>query len=220
MLEPVLTISNFLLVKLHLTTSPCSPILKVPVSVVSSYPSGAWVSEILYSPAANSNSFPFFEEINSITFPLSKPERHSIFILAPSRTSPVATSVLVKISFPVVLSFFKLAFIISPPLISKVPTSVESSYPSGCWVSLNSYLPSGKVNLLPAKLEVNSNLTCLFCYSIPTISILAPSIFCPFVTSVLVKSTSPVLTLFSAVTVLVSPSLSITKLKSWSWFIS
>ena len=108
MLEPVLTISNFLLVKLHLTTSPCSPILKVPVSVVSSYPSGAWVSEILYSPAANSNSFPFFEEINSITFPLSKPERHSIFILAPSRTSPVATSVLVKISFPVVLSFFKL----------------------------------------------------------------------------------------------------------------
>ncbi|BDU83859.1 hypothetical protein SNUCP2_36240 (plasmid) [Clostridium perfringens A] len=126
----------------------------------------------------------------------------------------MATSVLVNSKTPVVLSFLRLAFVISPSLISKVPTSVESSYPSGACVSQNSYLPSGRVNLFPSLLEVKSTLMCLFCSSRPTISILAPSIFSPVETSVLVKSTSPVLTLFSAVIVLVSPSLSITKLKS------
>ena len=77
---------------LHFITWPSSVISKLPVSVVVSYPLGACVSEILYFPANNLNLFPSFDEVNSITLPLSNPSKHSIFICAPSNGFPVVTS--------------------------------------------------------------------------------------------------------------------------------
>ena len=66
-LLPVLTISIFLFVRLHVIISPWLVISNSPVSVVNSYPSGALVSEILYLPFARVNLLPSLLEVNSIT---------------------------------------------------------------------------------------------------------------------------------------------------------
>ena len=172
-------------------------ISKVPISSFKLYPSGAVTSTNSYFPSSKVKLLPSLLEINSNTFPLLKPSTQVILILAPSITSPVVTSVLVKLTVPVFLSFLRLALVIWPSLISKLPTSLLSLYPSGAVTSLNSYFPSGRLNLFPSLLEVNSIIMCLFWASNPVILILAPSITLPLVTSVLVKSNSPTFTVLA-----------------------
>ncbi|EDT23854.1 BspA-related protein [Clostridium perfringens B str. ATCC 3626] len=182
--------------RLAFVISP-SFISNVPTSLFILYPLGAEVSSNVYFPSSKVNLFPSFEEVKSITFPFDKPSVQVIFILAPSITLPSVTSVLVKIKSPCFLSSLRLAFVISPSFISNVPTSLFILYPSGANVSSNVYFPSGSVNLLPSLEEVNSMFICLFCGSNPVILTLAPSIESPVVTSVLLKSNSPVFTVLA-----------------------
>ena len=89
--------------KVQLTTSPCLFTVNFFISFVNSYPSGAFNSEISYSPASKSSSFPSFLEVKVISLPLSKPSVQTNFISAPSKPSPVLESTFLNTSLPVVL---------------------------------------------------------------------------------------------------------------------
>ncbi len=182
--------------RLALVISP-SFISNVPTSLFILYPLGAEISSNVYFPSSKVNLFPSSLEVNSITFPSLNPSVQVIFILAPSITLPVVTSVLVKIKSPCFLSSLRLALVICPSFISNVPTSLFILYSSGAKVSSNVYFPSGRLNLLPSLEEVNSMFICLFCGSNPVILTLAPSIVSPVVTSVLLKSNPPVFTVLA-----------------------
>ena len=111
----------------------------------------------MYFPTFRLNLFPFLLDVNSITFPLSNPSVHVIFIFAPSITSPVLISVFVNSKLPFVGWFFNSAFTTSPfSFISNSPTSVDNSYPSGACVSSNVYFPTFNSNLFPSLLDINS----------------------------------------------------------------
>ena len=102
--------------------------------------------------------FPSLLDVNSIISPFWKPSTHSIFISAPSIAFPVVTSVLLNSTVPVILSFFNSTFTTSFSFTSNIPTSSFKTNPSGAIVSLNSYFPTGSLNLLFSLLDTNSNL--------------------------------------------------------------